>query len=262
MLSFKIFTNILKKLFKHIEKKRIFAVRKIVLDMAKENVKKDEERLEQIESTLGKTEMFIEEHRKPIIIVVAAIIIVVLAIFGIKKFVMEPREAAAEKAMFHAEELFRNDDFATALNGDGNFDGFIQVINDYGRTKSGNLAKCYAGLCYLNMGEFDNAIKYLKEYKAKDQFMKPLSMGAMGDAYMELDNVAEAAACYEKAAKDTKNITTSPMFLMKAGYAYEMVENYKKALEMYNLINSEYPTSTEGYHVLKNIACVEAKMAE
>ncbi|MBO4568178.1 MAG: tetratricopeptide repeat protein [Bacteroidales bacterium] len=230
--------------------------------MAKENVKKDEERLEQIESTLGKSEMFIEEHRKTILIVVAAIIVVVLAIFGIKKFVMEPREEAASKAMFQAEQLFRNDDFATALNGDGNFYGFIEVINEYGGTKSGNLAKCYAGLCYLNMGEFENAIKYLKDFNGKDQFMKPLAMGAMGDAYMELDNVAEAAACYEKAAKDTKNITTSPMFLMKAGYAYEMVENYKKALEMYNIINDEYPTSTEGFHVLKNIAYVEAKLAE
>lgn len=230
--------------------------------MAKENVKKDEERLEQIESTLGKTEMFVEEHRKTILIVVAAIIVVVLAIFGIKKFVLEPREEAASKAMFQAEQLFRNDDFATALNGDGNFYGFIEVINEYGGTKSGNLAKCYAGLCYLNMGEFENAIKYLSDFNGKDLFMKPLAMGAMGDAYMELDNVAEAAACYEKAAKDTKNITTSPMFLMKAGYAYEMIENYKKALEMYNIISDEYPTSTEGFHVLKNIAYVEAKLAE
>ena len=230
--------------------------------MAKENVQKDNERLEQIESTLGKTEMFIEDHKKSITIAVIAVVVVVLAIFGIKKFVMEPREVAAAKAMFHAEQSFRNDDFATALNGDGNFDGFIQVINEYGSTKSGNLAKCYAGLCYLNMGEFDNAISYLKDYKGKDQFMKPLAMGAMGDAYMELDNVAEAAACYEKAAKDTKNITTSPMFLMKAGYAYEMVENYTKALEMYNIISSEYPTNTEGFHVLKNIAFVEAKLAK
>ena len=230
--------------------------------MAKENVQKDEERLEQIESTLGKTEQFIEENKKTITIAVIAVVVVILAIFGIKKFVMEPREDAAAKALFPAEQLFRNDDYATALNGDGNVDGFLGVINEYGGTKAGNLAKCYAGLCYLNMGEFENAIKYLSEFKGKDQFMKPLAMGAMGDANMELGKVAEAAACYEKAAKDTKNITTTPMLLMKAGYAYEMVENYTKALEMYNIISSEYPTSTEGFHVLKNIAFVEAKLAK
>ena len=250
-------------LFKHKEKKRIFAVRKIVFDiMAKENVQKDEERLEQIETTLGKTEMFIEEHQKPILIVLAAIIVVVLAIFGLRKFVYEPREAEAQTAIFRAEQLFESDDYATALNGDGNNAGFIDIINEYGGTKTGNLARYYAGICYLNMGDFDNAIKYLDEFKGKDQIVKPLATGAKGDAYLELDNAAEAAKCYEKAAKESANSFTSPMFLMRAGYAYEMVENYEKALEMYKIIKSEYPNSNEGFSVEKNIAYVEAELAK
>ena len=230
--------------------------------MAKENVQKDEERLEQIETTLGKTEMFIEQHQKGIMIVIAAIIVVVLAIFGFKKFVAEPREAAAQTAIFRAEQLFENDDYATALNGDGNNAGFLDVINEYGSTKSGNLAKYYAGICYLNTGDFNNAIKYLGEYKGKDQIVRPLAIGAMGDAYLELDNAAEAAKCYERAAKETANSFTGPMFLMKAGLAYEMVSDYKKALEMYKDIKAEYPNSNEGFNIDKYIAYVEAKMAE
>ena len=230
--------------------------------MAKENVQKDEERLEQIETTLGKTEMFIEQHQKGIMIVIAAIIVVVLAIFGFKKFVAEPREAAAQTAIFRAEQLFENDDYATALNGDGNNAGFLDVINEYGSTKTGNLAKYYAGICYLNTGDFNNAIKYLGEYKGKDHIVRPLAIGAMGDAYMELDNAAEAAKCYERAAKETANSFTGPMFLMRAGLAYEMVENYSKALDMYKTIKAEYPNSNEGFNIDKYIAYVEAKMAE
>ena len=230
--------------------------------MAKENVQKDEERLEQIETTLGKTEMFIEQHQKGIMIVIAAIIVVVLAIFGFKKFVAEPREAAAQTAIFRAEQLFENDDYATALNGDGNNAGFLDVINEYGSTKTGNLAKYYAGICYLNTGDFNNAIKYLGEYKGKDHIVRPLAIGAMGDAYMELDNPAEAAKCYERAAKETANSFTGPMFLMRAGLAYEMVENYSKALDMYKTIKAEYPNSNEGFSIEKYIAYVEAKMAE
>ena len=230
--------------------------------MAKENVQKDEERLEQIETTLGKTEMFIEQHQKGIMIVIAAIIVVVLAIFGFKKFVAEPREAAAQTAIFRAEQLFENDDYATALNGDGNNAGFLDVINEYGSTKTGNLAKYYAGICYLNTGDFNNAIKYLGEYKGKDHIVRPLAIGAMGDAYMELDNAAEAAKCYERAAKETANSFTGPMFLMRAGLAYEMVENYSKALDMYKTIKAEYPNSNEGFSIEKYIAYVEAKMAE
>ena len=230
--------------------------------MAKENVQKDDERLEQIETTLGRTEMFIEKHQKSIMIVVAAIIVVILAVFGFRKFVVEPREAAAQTAIFRAEKLFENDDYATALNGDGNNAGFLDVINEYGSTKTGNLAKYYAGICYLNTGDFNNAIKYLGEYKGKDHIVKPLAIGAMGDAYLELNNAAEAAKCYERAATETANSFTGPMFLMKAGLAYEMVENYKKALEMYNTIKAEYPNSNEGFNIEKYIAYVEAKMAE
>ena len=100
--------------------------------MAKENVQKDEERLEQIESTLGKTEMFIEKNRNTIMVFLGIIIVVVLAIFGVKKFIFEPREAEAQTAIFHAEQLFENDDYATALNGDGNNAGFMDIINEYG----------------------------------------------------------------------------------------------------------------------------------
>ena len=230
--------------------------------MAKENVQKDEERLESIESTLGKTEMFVEENRKPILIAVVAIVLVVMAIFGLRKFVYEPREAEAQTAIFHAEQLFENDDYATALNGDGNNLGFINIIEEYGRTKAGNLARYYAGICYLNTGDFNNAVKYLGEFKGKDQLVKPLATGAMGDAYMELDNAAEAAKCYERAAKESANSFTSPMMLMKAGYAYEMVENYQKALEMYKIIKADYPNSNEGFSIEKNIAYAEAKLAK
>ena len=229
--------------------------------MAKENVKKDEERLESIESTLGKTEMFIEDNKKTISIIVIALVIVVLAIFGIKKYYIEPRNDEAMAQMFRAEQFFSSDDYATALNGDGNNAGFIDVINNYGGTKAGNLAKYYAGICYPNLGDFNNAIKYLGEYNGKDEIVKPLAMGAMGDAYLELDNAAEAAKCYEKAALDSKNTFTTPMMLMKAGYSYEMVENYQKALEMYTIIQKEYPTSNEGFSIEKNIAYVEAKLA-
>lgn len=230
--------------------------------MAKQNVQKDEERLESIESTLGKTEMFIENNKKTITTVVIVLIVVVLALFGVKKYYFEPRENEAQVSMFRAEQLFENDDYATALNGDGNNFGFIDVINEYGGTKSGNLAKYYAGICYLNTGDYNNAIKYLSEFKGKDQLVKPLAIGAMGDAYMELDNALEAAKCYEKAGKESKNSFTSPMMLMKAGYAYEMVNDYNKALEMYKIIKAEYPNSNEGFGIEKNIAYVEAKLSK
>lgn len=231
--------------------------------MAKENLQKEEERLESIESTLGSAELFIEKNQKAITGVIVAIVIVVLAIFGYKKWYQEPREAKAQAAIFRAEALFENDDFATALNGNGNdVIGFLEVIDEFGGTKTANLAKYYAGVCYLNTGDFNNAIKYLGEFKGKDQLVKPLAMGAMGDANLELGNAAEAAKCYENAAKASKNSFTSPMMMIKAAYAYEMSENYAKALEMYKAVKADYPNSTEVRDIEKFITAAQMKLTK
>lgn len=231
--------------------------------MAKENLQKEEERLESIESTLGSAELFIEKNQKAITGVIVAIVIVVLAIFGYKKWYQEPREAKAQAAIFRAEALFENDDFATALNGNGNdVIGFLEVIDEFGGTKTANLAKYYAGVCYLNTGDFNNAIKYLGEFKGKDQLVKPLAMGAMGDANLELGNAAEAAKCYENAAKASKNSFTSPMMMIKAAYAYEMSENYAKALEMYKAVKADYPNSTEARDIEKFITAAQMKLTK
>lgn len=229
--------------------------------MAKQNVKNEgDERLESIESTLSNAELFIEKNQKAIIIVLAVLIVAVLAFFGVKKFYLEPREANAQSAIFHAEQYFEKDNFTSALNGDGNYLGFVDVINEFGGTKTANLAKYYAGICYLNTGDFNNAISYLKEFNGKDVMLTSMALGAMGDAYMELDNVAEAAQCYESASVKSANSFTSPMYLLRAGMAYEMVGNYQKAIDSYKKIKADYPTSNEAFSIEKYIARAQAEM--
>lgn len=229
--------------------------------MAKQNVKNEgDERLESIETTLSNTELFIEKNQKAIIIVLAVLIVAVLAFFGVKKYYLEPREKDAQAAIYHAEQYFEKDNFASALNGDGNYLGFINVIDEFGGTKTANLAKYYAGVCYLNTGDYNNAIKYLKEFKGKDVIVTSLALGAMADAYMELDNVAEAAKCYESAAVKSENGFTSPMYLLRAGMAYEMAGNYQKAIEVYKKIKADYPNSNEGFSIEKYIARAQAEM--
>lgn len=229
--------------------------------MAKQNVKNEgDERLESIETTLSKTELFIANNQKTIIIVLAVLAIAVLAVFGVKKFYLEPREKEAQTAIYHAEQYFENDNFATALNGDGNYLGFVDIINDFGGTKTANLAKYYAGICYLNTGDFNQAVSYLKDFNGKDVLVSSLALGALADAYMELDKVAEAAAAYEKAANKSENTLTSPMYLLRAGMAYEMAGNYQQALNVYNKIKKDYPTSNEGFSIEKYIARAQAEM--
>lgn len=229
--------------------------------MVKRNVKKEgDKRLKSIETTLSKTELFIVDHQKPILIVLAVIIGLVLVVLSVKKFYMEPREKEAQTSIFRAEQYFEKDDFDKALNGDGNNLGFLDIVNDFGGTKIANLAKYYAGICYLNTGDYEQAIHYLKSFKGKDQLVASMAIGAIGDAYMELGNLAEASKYYEQAAFDSKNTFTSPMHMLRAGMTHEMNGNYQKAIEIYQKIKADYPTSNEAFSIEKYIARAKAEM--
>ena len=54
------------------------------------------------------------------------------------------------------------------MNGDGTNPGFIQILDQYGSTKSGNLAKYYLGICYLKTGDFRHVLKpQIKNFKGE-----------------------------------------------------------------------------------------------
>lgn len=242
-------------------KKTTFASSKNRIIMAKENANiKGDERLEAVESTLTKSELFIEKNQKTIIIVVCVIIAIVLGYMAYTKFYMEPRNKEAQAQIFMAEQYFESDSLNKALNGDGNNLGFLDVISEYGNTKSGNLACYYAGICYLKLGQFEDAIHYLNKFDSDDHIVGPMAIGATADANLELNNIEKAAELYVKAANKSKNEFTTPFFLMRAGNTYELAGNFKKALSLYEEIKANYFTTTEGRNVERYIAAVKEKI--
>jgi tetratricopeptide (TPR) repeat protein len=236
-------------------KNAIFAPLKNYL-MAKK-IENADEKIVAVEEALSRSEMFIEKNQKIIIIALAAIVIVVLGFLGYRKFISEPREIKANNEIFSAQGYFEQDSLDKALNGDGQNAGFIDIINDYGSTKAGNLAKYYAGVSYLKKGEFQKAVEYLEDFSTEDPLVGPMAIGALGDAYLELGKNEKAVAQYMKASSASDNELTSPLFLMKAGMTYELLGTYDKALEVYKTIKTNYPRSFEGRDIDKYIARAE-----
>ncbi|HTX88912.1 MAG TPA: tetratricopeptide repeat protein [Bacteroidales bacterium] len=215
---------------------------------------KTEDRMVAVEEAFSKTEQFIEKNQKIILIVVGVLVLAVLGYFGFKRLYLAPREKEAQSQMFMAEEYFEMDSISKALNGDGNYPGFLDIIDEYGMTKSANLAHYYAGICYLKKGEFEKAIDHLEKFSSSDKVVGPMAKGAMGDAYMELNQVDKAASLYMKGANERDNEFTTPMLLMKAAQAYEVLGQYDKALENYQRIHDKYIRTTEGREIDKYIA--------
>lgn len=223
--------------------------------MANNSTKNQEEvRNENIVATVSATEKFYNENKKTIWTALAAVLIVIVAALAYSNFIYQPKCAEAMEQMFPAEQAFQNTEWEIALNGDGNNPGFADIIANYGG-KAGKAVYMYAGVCALRLGNYEDALSYLKKYKGKDTILAARAIACKGDAYVGLEDYQSAVDCFMKAAGYADNLFAAA-YLLKAGVTYEALGKNDKALECYNVIKDKYPQSIEGYEIDKFIARV------
>jgi len=215
--------------------------------------------LKNVEETLTKTEQFLEQNYKPLLYVLGTIVVLV-GLFWLAKMYLNNRNNEAQSQMFQAEKYLEMDSLSLALYGDGNYLGFLDIADDYKFTRSGNLARYSAGICFLHLGQYQDAIDMLARYSKKDRMIGSLAIGATGDALVELGDTDKGIDKYLEAAEYAKNAFNTPLFLMKAAELYELNGNYAEALKIYERIRDEYPESTEGSSIEKYIARVKLLM--
>ena len=224
--------------------------------MAKKN-NKTEDQFQQVEEALTRTEQFIEDNQKLLIRIVGGVVLIIALFLGVKQFYLQPMQENAQADMYMAELYFQKDSFNLALNGDGQYYGFLDIIDDYSLSKTGNLANYYAGLSYLHLGEYENAIDYLKDFSSNDIILSSLALGCIGDAYMELGDLDEALNYYEDAADNSDNELTHPMYLFKQAMIHEQNGDYEDALTLYHLIKLDFKSSREANGIEKYISRAE-----
>lgn len=214
-----------------------------------------------LQESYSKAEHFIHDNRNRILMVLGAVGLVLALVIGFNSIYLPGQEKNAQADMFVAQQYFKKDSFNLALNGDGNYPGFLKIIDDNsGMTKAVNLAYYYAGICYLNMGKFDECIKYLSKFDGDDPVIASVAYGALGDAYSELGKMDKAIDYYKKAANVSKNEFSAPLNLMKAALALETQGNYKGAKGLYEEIKKSYPESQQGREIEKYLARAESKL--
>ena len=213
----------------------------------------NQDQIEKIGDSLTKVEKFVEDNKKTILIVVAVIAVLICGFFAYKNLYLNKQQEKALAAMFPAENQFRADSFHIALYGNENVTGFVDIISDYGHTKAGNTACYYAGCCAMKLGEYEDAVKYLKKFSTDDPILEPLSIGLLGDAYCELQEYSKAVSKYKKAADKADNEQMSPYFLKKAGLVFEEMGKFDEAVKMYTKIKEDYSGSSEAGSIDKYI---------
>jgi tetratricopeptide (TPR) repeat protein len=222
------------------------------------NKKKGTDKEIEVEVILSRSEQFIEKNKKTLLYGIGTIAVIVGIILAYHYGYAIPQNERATLAIFKGEQYFERDSFALALNGnDLDYEGFDAIIDQYGRTKSGNLARAYAGICYYKLGDPQTAIKRLKSFRGSDSQLAPVMIGLIGDCYISTGEIEEGIRYFEKAASNADSEIFSPIYLKKAGLAYESLNQYKNAIKAYTDIKEKYNRSMEAMDIDKYITRAE-----
>lgn len=207
-----------------------------------------------VEDALTQSEAFLIKYKNAIIGGVVAVIIIVAGFIMYKNLYAEPREEKAQAALFKGQEYFEQDAFEQALNGDSiGYTGFLKVADDYSGTKAANLAKAYVGICYAQLGKYEEAVKMLDSFNGKDQMVAPAILGAAGNCYAQLGQLDKAASTLLSAADKADNNTLSPIFLIQAGEILVKQGKYDDAVNAYTKIKDKYFQSYQAMDIDKYI---------
>ena len=223
--------------------------------MTKQNVAEPES----LGEAMNKTELFFQKNGRLVTYIFLALLVIAALVFGYRSLIVQPRIEKAAEMIAQAQARFEaeNPDFELALQGDANGAGFLDVIDQYGSTPSGNLAKHYAGICYLKEGDLKNAAAYLAKYTPvkgiPGSVVNAQNYGLQGDIAVDEGNYKEAVKFFEKAVEAADNNATAPIFLMKAGRAYKALGDTAKAKECFERIATAYPSSFEARDIEKYI---------
>lgn len=222
--------------------------------------KKDQDTLLDLSKAKDQATSFLEANQTRIIGVVAGVVLLVGGWLGYTNLIKGPRETKAADALWKAQEKFEQDSFQVALeNPGGGYLGFLSIIKEYSGTKGGNMARYYAGVSHLNLGQYDEAVKQLEAFKAHGKMAEALKHGSLGDAYSEKNEMDKALTHYEKAARAEANDFLTPYYLKKLALLQENQGQMEKALTLYKEIKSDYPNSNEALSIDKYIARGEGR---
>jgi tetratricopeptide (TPR) repeat protein len=219
-----------------------------------------------LDETASKSEQWIEKNSKPLFYSLVLVAVVILGYLGYNKYVLEPTEKEAANELAFPRKYFNEANTVSigvdsllnlGLEGaDGKY-GFTDIATTYGGTNAGNLANYYAGLSYLKLKQYDKAIEYLSKFSSDDALLGPTAIGAVGDAFADINQPKDALKYYEDAANKKANKFSTPLFLYKVGITAMELKEYSKALTAFQKIKSEYPTSYQGGNIDQYISSAE-----
>ncbi len=226
----------------------------------KKHYKKKEIKEDPLVTYFFEAKEFWLKYQKQILIGVSAVVVLAVVIILLhNKAETSRREASAKLATI--VENYNLFDFNKALNGDSLHGkvGFVQLIDEYGSTTPGEIAKLFAGNSYYALTKYDKALNYYSDCGISYPLFSAASIAGQAACYEAQQNPSDAAKFYEIAEKEGKYNPNNAEYLLKAAINYIDAGKYDRAEEILNKIKTDYRKSKVAREVDRYLGKIVAK---
>lgn len=203
---------------------------------------------------------FVETYSKQLIIGIVILVVIVAGTI-IYQNKITSNNLAATAALSKIIPKYEQKNFQTAIKGQPGTDliGLKSIVDNYGSSEQGEVAKLYLGNSYYYTGKYDKALKVYNDISGSQPSLSAAAIAGQGACLEAKNNFAQAAKEYEKAAHVYKFDALNSSYLFHAGIDYIKARNYNTAKTVLNLVKKKYKTSEEAREVDKYLALIELK---
>jgi tetratricopeptide (TPR) repeat protein len=195
-------------------------------------------------TSMGKLTSVYEQHKKNIGIVVGAVAVLVIVLFVYFKNRADNNEKATVE-LGKVYSFYDNNQYQIAIDGvaERGVVGLKSIVENYGSTHAGNIARFYLASAYFHLGKYDEARHQFEEFSASDQLLSVSRLTGIAGCYEAMGENEKAAESYEKAGINYPKDVDAAANLNHAADNFALAGKKERALDLYKKLKKEYPTT-------------------
>lgn len=211
----------------------------------KKKLSKKEIKEDKLVSFYYKAYGYFEENTSRILIYAGALVVIALAVYFYINHRIENNKLAGQQLGL-VMDSYDSGNYLEAIEGKAgtNMIGLKKIVEEYGNSENGEIAKIYLANSYNRLQKFDEALKYYKDYDGGIALFKAAALAGQANYYAMKNDYEKAADLYKDASRVSETDAHNPDYLLQAGINYMLAGKNTEAKSQFEKIRKDYRTST------------------
>lgn len=213
---------------------------------------------DQLVVAYAKSLNYINTYKLQILSILGAIVVIIVGLFLYTNYMTSNNEQA-NSHLAKVLPIYESSNFQLAIDGiKGNSLGLKEIVDQYGSTETGQLAKIYLANSLYSIGKYDEALEIYKAFSGNNELLKAASLAGQAACLETKNDYDNAASLYEKAASVYTHNPLNGEYFVKSGKNYALANKTEEAKVLFEKVVNEMQTSSSLEEANRQLAIINS----